>query len=218
MNDIFKEFLFKLDIIAPGITLLFIGSRWMGRGYRGSFSNRILVAYLVLELCLNAVAGYLHYKTLPNLWVYQLNCQLTHLAFTIYFFRALKRNRIVVIGFSFYLIANLILLFSRQLVNLFPSYSYAASSFILVVYALTQFNKLIAKIPTIHILSLKEFWLNTGILTYFGSAFLIFISYQYLSNVSPKNVYILWQVHNIFLALSCITFAKAVFSRQWIHR
>jgi hypothetical protein len=217
MNTIIKEILFKLDIIAPLFVLLLVLTLRLKRKKVGSFSNYTLIVFILLQLILNALAGFLQYKGIYNLWVYHLNCQVTHIIFTFYFLRTIRRKRIVYAGFCTFVLADLVFLLSIQPYNSFPSYPYALSSFILVIYALIILNSVIDKIPTFHILSLKEFWLSAGILTYFGSAFLIFISYHYLSEVSLSNVSILWQVHNTFIGLSCIIFSKAITSNQWIQ-
>jgi len=213
-----REFLFKLDIIAPLFALFFVGILQAREKKVGSFSNYVLIAFFILQLVLNVLAGYLQSIKIPNLWVYHLNCQLTHVVFTCYFVAAISKKQIVYAGLTVFIIADIVLLLSVQPYEVFPSYPYALSSFILVCYALVLLNIVIDKIPTFHILSLKEFWLTAGVLTYFGSAFLIFISYHYLSEVATRNIYILWQLHNIFIGLGCIIFTKALTSKQWIRK
>lgn len=211
---ILREFLFKLDVIAPFIALLF-AIIWLVQKKKIT-SNSILIAIILVQVVLNTTEAYLQFMKINNLRIYHLNCILTHVIFTYYFLNALKQKWIVYTGVTVFLVANLLLGLTITSYEAFPSYPFAISSFILVVYALVLLNKVIELIPTFHILSLKEFWLVAGVLTYFGSSFLIFISYHYFSDVSPKNVSILWQVHNIFLALSCIIFIKAITSRQWL--
>jgi hypothetical protein len=89
-------------------------------------------------------------------------------------------------------------------------------AFLFVGFSLMSFYGWMEGLPASNILLLKEFWGAAGILFYFGSSFFIFISYEYLSEVSAKNVGILWKLHNVFLTLGCLIFLKAIFSKQWI--
>lgn len=224
MNSIFREFLFKLDILAPFFALLFVLIRVVQKKRAFVNADKALIIFLLLQLVLNTIAGYLQFRQLDNLFIYRLNCLLSHFLFTWYFFTVFTRKKLLYAGLSVFILIEVIIflypqtyIYKNQVYIAFPSYSFALSSFILSVYALSLLNIIIEKIPTFHIFSLKEFWFITGILMYFGSAFFIFVSYQYLSQMSTKNIEVLWQVHNIFLALSCIIFLKAITGKQWIR-
>lgn len=210
-----KEVLYKLDIIAPLIALLVTAALYFRRKHIRSFSSFILISFLGLQLVLNSIAGYLHFILVNNLWVYHVNCLVTYLLFTYYFTRIASKKAII-ISFLVFAVIEIYLISFVQTYKEFPSYSYAVAAFSMVIYGLLFLNKIIDDIPTYEILSLKEFWLITGILTYFGSNFLIFISFHYLSEVSGKNVSIIWQLHNVFLALSCFIFLRAIRSKQWM--
>lgn len=212
MNQIVNEFLFKLDVIAPFLAIVYLFIN-----HARSFSNRTLFAFVMVQFSLNVLSAFLQDKQINNLWVYHLNCVATHILFSIYFVRVFRTKWLVGCGLFLFGLCYVFLVYRIQPRTVFPSYSYALSSFVLVIYALILLNKVINEIPTFHILSLKEFWLISGVLTYFGSAFLIFISYHYLSEVAPKQVYILWQVHNVFLGLSCAVFIKATTCKQWMR-
>jgi|GEM_PF-2372006 len=212
----FKEFLFKLDIIGPLSVLLFTLILALNKRRISSFSNRILIAFVLAQLILNAIAAYLQSERINNLGVYHLNCLISLVIFSWYFMKVIRQKKIVSLGLIIFFILDFILLLTGHPFKMFPSYQYALSSFILVLYGLLLLNTIIEQIPTFSILSLKEFWITTGVLTYFGSSFLVFISYHYFSEVLPRNVYILWQVHNVFLALGCLFFLKAITSKQWI--
>ena len=210
-----KEFLFKLDIIAPAISLVFLIIPFIIRKREFSFSDYILIGFLFVELVLNSIAALLQSRSINNLPIYFLNCFIIHTVFSYYFFKILYRKQFVLIGFVFFLIA-FAFFFKIQPYNTFPSYLYAIASFIMILYSLIFLNQFIDTPSAYEILSLKEFWIVVGTLTYFGSSFFIFISYNYLSIVSPKKVYILWQSHNIFLFLGCCIFLKSINSNKWI--
>jgi hypothetical protein len=212
----FNNFLFKLDIIAPVISSLFCIWHVVVTKNKIIFSDYYLFVFFALQLMLNSWSAYLQFKEINNLWVYHLNCFINYLLFTFYFLHVLKKNTVVYAGLSIFFILSVIFFLNFQSYDKFPSYSYALSSFIVVIYALLFLNRFLGNEPYFPLLSLKEFWIITGVLTYFGSTFFIFISYNYLSEVAPKSVYVLWQLQNVFLSFSCIIFCKAIASKQWI--
>lgn len=208
--------MFKLDLIAPVIGLLAAIFYFAVRKYPYSHSDRIIVLFLSIELILNTMAASFQLHARSNLWIYHLNCVVVHALFTWYFLKLLLKQRIVAIGFIVFSLSVIILEPKIQAFNSFPSYIYSISSFIVALYALCFLNQIIDTLPAYHILSVKEFWVIAGVLTYFGSSFFIFISYSYLSFVSPKKVFVLWQFHNIFLFFGCIVFTKAFNCTKWI--
>jgi len=181
----------------------------------------ILLTFILLQIILNGLANFLQHHKINNLWIYHLNCIVTQGIFSVYFyhiFPSQRKKKLVVyavILFVFYYIINILLI---QPYNTFNSYSYALSAFFMVSFALVGFYEWMKELPAYNIVHLKEFWGSAGVLFYFGSSFFIFISFQYLSLVSPKNVGILWWLHNVFLALGCFLFLKAIFSKQWIPK
>jgi len=211
-----KEVLFKLDLIAPVIGLLAAIFYFVIRKNPYSPSDRIVVLFLSTELILNTLAASFQQYEKSNLWIYHLNCVVVHILFSWYFLKLLLRQRIVAVGFIVFSLSVIILELKIQTFDSFPSYIYSISSFIVALYALCFLNQIIDTLPAYHILSVKEFWVIAGVLTYFGSSFFIFISYSYLSFVSPKKVFVLWQFHNIFLFFGCIVFIKAFNCTKWI--
>ncbi|HEU0111714.1 MAG TPA: hypothetical protein VFQ73_12625 [Flavisolibacter sp.] len=181
----------------------------------------ILLSFILLQVILNSLANYLQDNRINNHWVYHLNCIATQTVFSLYFhhlFTSDSKKRLVLycnILFVIFYLANFLFI---QPHNTFNSYSYAVSAFVIVSFALISFYGWMESMPANNIVKLKEFWGSAGVLVYFGSSFFIFISYQYLSLVSPKNVGILWKLHNVFLAMGCFIFLKAIFSKQWIPK
>jgi hypothetical protein len=89
---------------------------------------------------------------------------------------------------------------------------------LITLFTLVGLKQLLNRPIDLDILQLKDFWLAAGTLLYFGSSFFIFISYNYLSVVSVKDVSVLWKIHNLFLAVSCLIFFKAIMSKAWIPK
>jgi len=210
-----KEFLFKLDIIAPAFSLTFAFILFKIRKRKISFPDLILLGFLIVELLLNIVSAILQVNKKSNLEVYLLNLILIQLLFTYYFLKVLIRKKIVYFGFALFCLCTLLIVKGLQISDNFASYPYAFSSLIILIYSLVFLHQILDTLPSFNILSLKEFWIITGTLTYFGSTFLIFISYHYLSVIAPKQVHVLWQLHNIFLCFGCLIFSKAINCKKW---
>ena len=181
----------------------------------------ILLSFILLQILLNTTANFLQDHRINNHWVYHLNCIATQVVFSLYFYQIFSspsRKRLILYSAVLFVSFYLVNLFFIQPYHTFNSYSYAMGAFFIVSFALIGFYGWMKELPAYNIVRLKEFWGSAGVLFYFGSSFFIFISYQYLSLVSPKNVGILWKLHNVFLALGCFLFLKAIFSKQWIPK
>ena len=211
----FNEFLVFQDIVAPLIALLLGVLLFYLNKRKVVYPDNLLIYFLICQVTLNTIAPVLESKSINNHWVYHLNSLLTVLIFTTYFLKSLRYKKVVLTGllvFVFFWLINIVWI---QPYYTFNSYSYSLGAFLIVLYSLLNFRELITTMPTQKILSLKDFWILTGLLTYFGSCFFIFISYNYLSEIDAKNVGILWKIHNVFLALGCIIFLKAISCKQW---
>jgi hypothetical protein len=213
-----ENLLLKLDTIIP-LTILFVSVFYVAsKNLKPTFPDYFLFTFLALEFLLNLIASMLERKGINNHWVYHLNCFVTQGIFSYYFSRVLMKSRMVYLTYLIFIIFYFIVLLWAQKYNQFPSYSYAFGSFLIVLYTFFNFEQLIDQMPSESLFYLKDFWLLTGALTYFGSCFLIFVSYNYLSEVSPENVGILWRIHNLFFTFSCIIFMKSIMSKQWIAK
>ena len=214
-------FFIYLDITAPLAVFLMVLFAVLYRGMQLMIFDRILVSFLLGQVLLNSLANFLQDHQINNHWVYHLNCITTQVIFSIYFyylFTDAYKKRLVLYGSLFFILFYLVNIMLIQPYYTFNSYSYAMGAFLFVAFALMSFYSWIESLPATNILLLKEFWGAAGILFYFGSSFFIFISYEYLSVVSAKNVGILWKLHNVFLTLGCFIFLKAIFSKQWIPK
>jgi hypothetical protein len=149
-----------------------------------------------------------------------MNCFVTQVIFTLYFLQLLRdgvARQIVWITSLFFIAFFFFSLFILQPFEKFNSYNHALGAFFLVLYSLLAFHKWMQVLPAANILALKEFWGAAGVLFYFGSAFSIFISYEYLIQVTYKTVITVWLLHNFFMALGCVIFTKAILSKEWIR-
>jgi len=208
-----------LDVVAPLTVFLFcLFFKRIGLVK----SDLILLLFLFSQLFFNGIANILQYNQINNHWVYHCNCFFTQLLFTYYFYTLIISDRliqkIVVITFCGFLVFFFVNLIFIQSYTSFNSYSYSIGAFLLCMYTYYGFQNLMNYKSGDTIFELKLFWSLSGILIYFGSSLLIFLSYNYLSIVSYDNVGTLWRIHNIFFAIGCIFFFKSINSKIWIQK
>lgn len=213
-----NNFLFYLDVVAPLTVLCLTVLLFYFKKKQIVFSDYLLIYFLISQCILNTVAPVFQSKLLNNHWLYHVNSLITIIIFTLYFLTSLNNKKIIFSGLLVFLIFWLVNIVWLQHYHTFNSYSYSLGAFLIVLLSLLNFRELIIQIPVQRILSLKSFWILSGLLTYFGSCFFIFISYNYLSEIDPQNVGILWRIHNIFLAVACVLFFKAIACKQWIQK
>lgn len=153
--------------------------------------------------------------------IYSVNAFVFTVLYTAYFYRTLsapRSRKLVLFFFTLFLLIFIINLLFIQPYYTFNSYSYAFGALLIVVYSLIGLRQLLNSSLNYDILRLKNFWFAAGILVYFGSSFFIFISYNYLTVVSVKDVGVLWKIHNVFLAAGCVIFLKAITCKEWIPK
>lgn len=187
---------------------------------RSTSSDFYIILFLVMQVSLNAIANYLQDNVINNHLLYHLNSVMSQCLFTSFFIsitpKALIKKFFLAcfVGYISFFLINVMFI---QPYNTFNSYSYALGALLLVLFSFFSFQDWISSIPELPVLNLKEFWIIACILLYYGSSFFIFISYHYLSDVSPANVGILWKLHNGFLAVGSFLLLKALMSNRWIR-
>jgi hypothetical protein len=206
------------DIAAPLIALVSATLLFYIRRRKIKHPDKLVLYFLICEATLNTFAPVLQSKSVNNHWVYHLNSLISVVIFSAYFLRSLNFEKVVLTGLVGFLLFWLVNIIWIQPYDTFNSYSYSLGAILIVLYSLLNFRELIRRMPTQKILSLKDFWILSGLLTYFGSCFFIFISYNYLSEIDAKNVGILWKMHNVFLSVGCVLFFKAIACKQWIPK
>ena len=210
-----------LDIIVPLICFLFTIIFFKNRRVKINFYSLTLLLFDILQFTLNSIANILQNLETNNLWTYHLNSLFTQIIFSVYFFFFFKDklNKIfVVLSFCIYLGFFTYSFYFLQKAFTFNSFSYAFGVLWIIFFSLRSFQNIFKNIEVEDLLNLKEFWIATGILFYFGSSFFIFLSYSYLSKQAYYSVGILWKIHNIFLSIGCFLFLKSIISKKWIQK
>ena len=202
--------IFYLDLIAPLLVLTAAVLFFLVKKRRISYNDYLILLFLIWQAILNGAAPILQSLQINNHFLYHFNCLVSVTIFSAYFYFSLSRKRIVLSGFLLFFAFWCFNMIFIQPYYEFNSYSYALAALLIVGFSLYNFHQLITHLPSSNILTLKGFWILAALLTYFGSSFFIFITYNYLSEFDPQNVGILWRTHNVFLFAASLIFLKAL--------
>ncbi|RTL58517.1 MAG: hypothetical protein EKK37_09285 [Sphingobacteriales bacterium] len=211
----------NIDIIIPLFVFIAAVLYFLFQHQKPVLIDKIIFVFWAGEIILNTMGGILEYYSVNNMLVYSLNVLFFALVFTIYFYRDLSGRRVkkfVLTCFGVFVLFFAVNILFIQPYYTFNSYAYAFGALLIVVYSLIGLRQLLNFSLEHDILKLKNFWFAAGILLYFGSCFFIFISYNYLTVVSKTDVGVLWKIHNLFLAVCCIIFLKAITCKEWIPK
>jgi hypothetical protein len=218
MKLTWTRILIYLDFAAPLIMLVVALFILNTKRIKPNRQSLVLLYFLFVQALLNGGADFLMDYRINNHWVYHFNCIISHLLFSI-FFLSLPGNKVLIIKygfilFSFFWILNIGLIQGSLVFN---SYSYALSGLVMVIYSMNSLKLMLDNPRSRNLLIISDFSTIAGVLIYFGCSFFIFISYSYLSEVSSRNVGVLWRMHNVFLTFGCILFLKAILQNKWIQ-
>lgn len=211
----------NIDTIIPLFVFIAAVLYFLFRNKRPVLIDKTILVFWACQIALNTVGGILLYYRINNMLIYSLNILFFAVIFTIYFYHDLagkRAKKIVVLCFGFFILFFIVNILFIQPYYTFNSYAYAFGALLIVIYSLIGLRQLLNLSPNYDIMGLKNFWFAAGILLYFGSSFFIFISYNYLTVVSVKDVGVLWKIHNLFLAVGCIIFLKAITCKEWIPK
>lgn len=220
MIDFLKHFWIYLDTVMPLLVLL-ITAFIKFRNPKFSKSDYYIISYLLVQLILNGASNYLSEHDINNQWIFHLNAFISQTIFSIYFYSFLNSSttkRVIRVVFFMYFCFFVVSILFIQRINFFNSYTFALGSFNIVIYALLGFRVILNELPTKKLYAMKEFWFFTALLTYFGNCFFIFVTYNYISDIAPNRVGVLWLFNNIFLSACCILFFISTISKEWIHK
>lgn len=95
--------------------------------------------------------------------------------------------------------ALLNLFFLQKLEN--ASYNKLFGSFIIIVYTVYYFYRLIVELPTVHLQRLPMFWFISAFLIFHAGAIFLFAFTDYLVNVLKDNLITYWSFHNLLTIL-----------------
>lgn len=204
---VYKLILNDIDIIAPLISLFFfLYSKTAIKG------KNFLLGYLILSESFNLWADLIWIK--KNILLYKIEGFGCYTLLTLYFINLFKPTAI---GRVFTIIASmtffiLIPLFITEDTAVFTSKSFSFGSLFLVIFCLTYFAMQIYQPSTQSILKIPDFWVVTGVFTYYASGFFIFSFYKFLTDL---NGGILWRINNFIYLIMNLYFTKAFLCKPY---
>jgi hypothetical protein len=90
-------------------------------------------------------------------------------------------------------ILNLILVQKLKI----DSFNKFSGSFLIIVFAVSFFYKLMIEMPTVHLHRLPMFWFNSGFLLFCSGALFLYAFTDYLINVLDDDLTLYWSFHNL---------------------
>jgi hypothetical protein len=196
-----------LDVVSPLLLLIFLFSRGNIK-----ISRDYIFWFIIAQFVLNLIAKILFLQGQNNLVFYNINCILSFLLISAYFWNILylrKKNLIII---SMVALFGLFCIFDYiKLENFrgeFNSNIYGVASFIMVTYCLLYYLEKLKFPSRDKITKSSNFWFVTGILTYYSGCFFIFINYKTLSTTQDlKNgILLLWQIQNVIFMIMFVYF------------
>lgn len=150
-----------------------------------------------------------------NIWVYDLMAFFTSVFIGFYFYHLLQapqKKKTVVLLILLYVVYTVIRNYTLTGVRLFDSMGYAIISASIACYVFMYFHQLLKNVTAVSILEEFNFWLASVYLIYFVGSFIVFVSYNYLTNkilisYSKEESHLmtaLWGLHNILLFVSAM--------------
>jgi hypothetical protein len=189
-----------LDTIPPLIILLFPKTN---KGLRGSF----IYWFLVIQLVFNLTSNIIDELDGNNHYLYHANCFLSFITLSLYYKKSFNSTRsarnIFVVGilFSVFFFLNI---FVWENIGVFNSNSFGAASFIFCSYSLFYYLSLLREPGKTNVAYSKNFWLNTGIFTYYTANFFIFLTFNRLTEKELPLLALIWRIHNLIFLIMCI--------------
>ena len=85
------------------------------------------------------------------------------------------------------------------------SYTKISECFLLVIFAIVYFYKVVTELVILDLKSEPMFWINAAVLMYFVSGSFLFTLSEYIQQYSKSLDIWVWGIHAIFLAVFCAT-------------
>lgn len=200
----FEKILITLDAISPFLLLLLLYQKRFRIIERG---NPVFY-FIIVQFIANMICNWMDLKLgKNNILIYFINCVLSFLILSIYFFQKFSFSHkwiiMSTIFLSFMLFSILDLIYWEKLIT-FNSNVFTVASFVITIYGLLYYyDQLIQPVP-VSLKKSRDFWFVTGLFTYYASSFFIFATYKILTRNFTKNMGILWQIHNIIFLIMCV--------------
>ena len=207
-----KEILKYLDFIAPLIALIFI---LLNKMVLKQKAIKYLFYFLIVQLFFNGIAisitlihKYFLHNSGNNLIFFHLNCLFSFYILLNYFkeINIIKRKVWLLLIFLISYISYLVI---EDGFFLFNSVGFSLASLVIIILCFKYYYFLLKNPQVDNFFYSHDFWITTGLLTYYVCNFIIFLTFSYLAKSTPHTGN-LWLFHNVVFAILCIYLIKGV--------
>lgn len=126
-----------------------------------------------------------------------------------YVTKSKHRDTVLTITIVYCAFAFFNLFFLQKVAN--ASYNKLAGSFIIMVYTIWYFYKLMVELPAIHLHRLPMFWFNSAFLIFHAATIFLFAFTTYLINEHLGTFKNYWAFHNLLVILEQLIILAGVF-------
>ncbi len=204
MNKFGSNLLIYLDILSLTLTVLSLIYYW--HYIKEEKVLLPIVTLVISQFLLIGLSHILYLQKQNNHWVFHINANSSFFLISLFFTNYLP-NRIY-IKFLQICLPILYVLLLQNTIFKFNSIGFASYSFFIVLLCLIYYLSILKKPLIPNIVEDATFWFVTALFIYYTCSFVIFVSYEALSNKGIKVGY-LWRVHNVFVFLYSITMIYA---------
>lgn len=164
----------------------------------------LLFTLLLISVIISTISRFLWSIKENNLYLLHLYTILEFSGWAVIYYKLFKSNKTKKVVLSvavFYLVLAIFNSVYLEPLDTFNANSRASESIILIVFSLAYFIKIFKEKKILHLEKDYSFWLNTSVLIYFSSSFLLFSFSNVLLNSKSYQIREVWNVHAIFLII-----------------
>ncbi len=197
-------FLKLLDTTSPLLAVIVFLFYW--RRVKEERSSLFIFLFLVIQLLLNGIANFTrNFGISNNIPVYHSNYLLSYLILSFYFLQVIpgRKKMIYTLLPLFYLSSMTYLLFFGSIYR-FNSAGFAMISIFSVTLCFVYFYDLLKKPVFEKITSQPSFWYTAGIFIFYMCNFMLFLTFEYLTEKQLLHAGRLWWLHNFMMFIFCI--------------
>jgi hypothetical protein len=167
------------------------------------YTGKIIWYYLLVAALVNFTASYigrhLHKNNLPLIHLYTLVELVLFVWFYKHLLQAVNKKLYVILPIIFTALCIINALFFQNIFT-YSSYTRSVEAFICILFALNYFARLATGTTEKKIITLPDFYFNTGIFLYFSGAFVLFVFSNFVGlTLSRADFNTIWVIHGGFL-------------------
>ena len=211
-----KNILVYLDAVAPLFAIIFF---LRNKNVLKEKAIRYIFLFLVVQLLFNGIAicvtltmKYYYHEMGNNIIFFHLNCLFSFYVILSYFkeINVIKKRSLL---FVLFVITYLGYLIIEDGFFRFNSIGFSLASLVIIIFCFKYYYFLLQNPQLDNFFYSPDFWIITGLLTYYVCNFIIFMTFSYLAKNTPHAGY-LWLFHNVVLTILCIYIIKGVLCKK----